>query len=110
MTAPWAEAALAEVVLDGSPLTEAAYYAGTLSRNIDSKMNGFVALCAVVGKLQKISLAGCGLGPASMGELAKAISCADAALTNVVITGAAIGESHVAALRAAAPTGCEVVW
>eukprot|EP01048_Picozoa_sp_COSAG05_P014033 COSAG05_NODE_1553_length_4572_cov_80.241672_2_plen_547_part_00 len=80
-----AEAALAEVVLDGCPLTGATYWNGTLSKNIDSKMDGFVALCAVIGKLKVISLAGCGLGPASMGELGKAVSSADAALARVSV-------------------------
>eukprot|EP01048_Picozoa_sp_COSAG05_P016780 COSAG05_NODE_2205_length_3403_cov_2.502421_3_plen_630_part_01 len=76
----WAEASLAEIVLDGCPLTGATYYNGTLSENIDSQMDGFVALCAVLGKLEKISLAKCGLGAASAGELAKAVSSAGASI------------------------------
>eukprot|EP01048_Picozoa_sp_COSAG05_P019630 COSAG05_NODE_3125_length_2304_cov_12.837188_1_plen_447_part_00 len=78
-------AALAEVVLDGCPLTGASGY--QLREGIDSNMDGFVALCAVLGKLKKISLAGCGLGPASMGELAKAVSSADAAVAHISISG-----------------------
>ena len=45
---------------------------------VDSEMDGFVALCAVLGKLERVSLAKCGLGPASAAELAKAVSSADA--------------------------------
>eukprot|EP01048_Picozoa_sp_COSAG05_P029316 COSAG05_NODE_9578_length_614_cov_1.885437_1_plen_204_part_11 len=46
-------------------------------------MEGFVALCAALGKLQKISLANCGLGAASASELAKAVSSADASLASL---------------------------
>jgi hypothetical protein len=80
-----ADATLAEVVLDGCPLTGATPKHGDALtygwENVDSQMEGFVALCAVLGKLKKISLANCGLGPASVAEF-----------------------------RSVAPTGCEVVW
>ena len=78
--------------------------------NIDSDMTGFIAFCGVLGKLHEINLSGCQLGPTSATELGKAISSADGSLTKVVITGAVIGADDLAALRSAAPTGCEVVW
>ena len=78
--------------------------------NIDSDMTGFIAFCGVLGKLHEINLSGCQLGPTSAAELGKAISSADGSLTKVVITGAVIGADDVAALRSAAPIGCEVVW
>ena len=53
------------------------------NKDIDKEMAGFVALCAVLGKMQKISLSNCGLGPTSMGELAKAVSSAEAALNSL---------------------------
>ena len=62
-----------------------------LQFDIDTKMDGFVSLCAVLGKLQKISLANCGLGPASAAELAKAVSDAEAALARVSVLSNPIG-------------------
>ena len=56
--------------------------------NIDSDMTGFIALCGVLGKLHEINLSDCGLGAASAGELAKAVSSAAAALAVLNISGA----------------------
>ena len=55
-------------------------------------MDGFVALCAVLGKLERISLANCGLGPASAAELAKVVSSAGAAITSANLLHNPLGE------------------
>ena len=73
-------AALASVNFSGNPLTGATYYSVWESwENIDSNLAGFIALCSVLGKLNEVNLSDCHLGPASVVELAKVFSDADAA-------------------------------
>ena len=53
--------------------------------NIDSSMDGFIALCAVIGKVHTIRLADCGLGPRSTAELSKVFTNADATIARLTI-------------------------
>ena len=62
-------------------------------------MDGFVALCAVLGTLADVNLSDCQLGPTSTVELAKAFSGADAKLD--VRQNASIGAEEVRVLRSA---------
>jgi hypothetical protein len=88
-------------VLDGNQLTGAVRERGDW-KNIDSQMEGFIALCSVIGKVPKISLASCQLGPASAAELAKAVSNAGAALIKVDVSGnSEIGGEGKTALQTA---------
>jgi hypothetical protein len=70
--------------LSGCPLTGAIYEDGEWY-DIDSDMAGFVALCGVLGKLHEVNLSNCGLGPSSAGELAKAVSSAEAAVNSITV-------------------------
>eukprot|EP01043_Picozoa_sp_COSAG02_P029576 COSAG02_NODE_1847_length_10681_cov_21.865904_5_plen_992_part_00 len=91
----WAEAVLASVNLSGNPLTGAIqnfHKSGFPWENIDSDMAGFIALCSVLGKLTKVNLSDCHLGPASAAELAKVFSDADAALTSMNCLNNPLGE------------------
>eukprot|EP01047_Picozoa_sp_COSAG01_P045450 COSAG01_NODE_4186_length_5260_cov_5.388684_3_plen_1312_part_00 len=84
-----ATAVLKEIALDGCPLTGATKKYSSdahFSQNIDSQMDGFVALCSFLGKLHKVSLSNCGLGTTSTAELAKVFSDPSAALKKVVIS------------------------
>ena len=77
---------------------------------IDSDMDGFIALCAVLGKVRTVRLADCGLGASSVAELSKVFSDATAALTEVdVRSNWGLDEAAVAALRAAAPETCKIL-
>ena len=72
-------AALVEVNLSGCPLTGATYEVNDAQtamvwKNIDSKMEGFIALCSVIGKVHTLSLSDCHLGPASAAELSKLLN------------------------------------
>ena len=83
-----ATASIVEINLGGQPLTGATRdfsKRGAPWENIDSQMDGFVALCSVLDKVQKISLADCHLGPASAAELGKAISDANASINSLTI-------------------------
>eukprot|EP01047_Picozoa_sp_COSAG01_P023359 COSAG01_NODE_1411_length_10408_cov_6.595402_3_plen_1024_part_00 len=81
-----AAAVLASLTVSGNPLTGATCDLVGNWSNIDSDMSGFVALCAVLGKLTQVNLSDCHLGPASMPELAKVFRDADAAVKKVVIS------------------------
>jgi uncharacterized protein YjbI with pentapeptide repeats len=105
-----ATAVLASVNLSGNGLTGAIKDWRGQWKEIDSDLSGFTALCTILAKVTEVNLSDCGLGPASMPELAKAFSNAEAALAQVDIRGAHVGETDLEALRAAAPEGCEVVW
>ena len=50
---------------------------------IDSNMDGFIALCTVLGKVRTVRLADCALGARSTAELAKVFRDADAALNSL---------------------------
>ena len=82
-----ADAAVKKINLSGCPLTGAEKTDGNWYE-IDSDMTGFIALCGVLGKLHEINMSDCGLGAASAGEFAKAVSDADAALAVLNISGA----------------------
>ena len=84
-----AGAGINSIVLDGCALTGATKRNSsdkTFSQDIDSQMDGFVALCAVLGKLERISLVNCGLGPTSAAELSKAVSSAGAVVVSLTIS------------------------
>eukprot|EP01048_Picozoa_sp_COSAG05_P015084 COSAG05_NODE_1776_length_4111_cov_87.186174_2_plen_817_part_00 len=79
---PEVNAAVKKINLSGCPLTGAEKIFGKWEK-IDSDMTGFIALCGVLGKLHEINMSDCGLGAASAGEFAKAVSDADAALNSL---------------------------
>ena len=72
--------------------------------NIGSDMAGFIALCGVLGKLHEINMSDCGLGAVSAGELAKAVSDAEAALAHLAICQNKIGSEGGTALVEAIKT------
>ena len=77
---------------------------------IDSNMDGFIALCTVLGKVRTVRLVDCGLGARSTAELAKVFRDADAALTKVDVRGnKGLDKAAVDALRAAALETCEIL-
>ena len=82
--------------------------------NIDSDMAGFVALCAVLGQLTEVNLSDCGLGPASMSELAKVFGDADAALASINLSGNnGINQKSQRALQESASSrrpSIELIW
>ena len=55
--------------------------------NIDSNMDGFTATCSVLGKVRKVTLSDCGLGPSSCAELSKVFRDADAAVEDLDLSG-----------------------
>ena len=75
-------AAVKNINLSGCPLAGAKKIRGNWNE-IDSDMTGFIALCGVLGKLHEINMSDCGLGAASAGEFAKAVSDADAAIVSI---------------------------
>jgi hypothetical protein len=78
--------------------------------NIDSDLDGFVALCAVLGKVRTVRLANCGLGASSAAELSKIFSDATAALTQIDLRGhPGLDRAALELLRAAAPTTCNIL-
>jgi hypothetical protein len=85
-------AALVSVNVFGNGLAGATKTAGwngskfTIWENIDSKMSGFAALCAVLGQLTEVNLSDCGLGPTSLRELAKVFRDASVALASFSIS------------------------
>eukprot|EP01047_Picozoa_sp_COSAG01_P011914 COSAG01_NODE_527_length_15894_cov_55.365622_1_plen_476_part_10 len=91
-------AVLASLTVSGNPLTGATCDMFGNWSNIDSDMSGFVALCAVLGKLTEVNLSDCHLGPTSTGELAKVFSDADAVLEEVNLAFNKIGAEGGAAL------------
>ena len=108
-----ARAVVNSLTLSGNPLTGATCdtrYDPPNSENFDSDMSGFIALCAILGKLNEVDLSDCHLGVASAAELAKIFSDDSAALARVDIRGADVDEAVLGSLRAAAPEGCEVEW
>eukprot|EP01047_Picozoa_sp_COSAG01_P022104 COSAG01_NODE_1303_length_10815_cov_14.897938_8_plen_1330_part_00 len=86
----WETAALASLTLSGNPLTGAIQTGPYTWDKVDSEMDGFVALCAVLGKLTEVDLSDCHLGVASTAELAKVFSDADAVIAHVALSGNAI--------------------
>eukprot|EP01044_Picomonas_judraskeda_P005078 COSAG03_NODE_464_length_7697_cov_3.596999_2_plen_1099_part_00 len=94
-------AALASVNFSGNPLTGATYNS-ILGRweNIDSDLVGFIALCSVLGKLNEVNLSDCHLGPASVAELAKVFSDADAVVTDLNVSEAVIGDAGATLVEA----------
>ena len=73
-------------------------------------MDGFIALCAHIGRVRTVCLADCGLGASSAAELSKVLSDATAVLTKVDVRGnKELDEEAVDALRAAAPETCEIL-
>eukprot|EP01047_Picozoa_sp_COSAG01_P056141 COSAG01_NODE_6332_length_3731_cov_7.563051_1_plen_1055_part_00 len=105
-----ASAALNSLTLSGNPLTGATLNGGFIDQyiNIDSDMSGFVALCAVLGKLTEVNLSDCHLGPTSTGELVKVFSDADAVLNSLTINNNAIGGPCAVRLIDGAKTGVAV--
>jgi hypothetical protein len=97
-----ARAALASLNLSGNSLTGATARHGDAANygweNIDSEMAGFIALCAVLGRLTEVNLSDCRLGPTSTAELAKVFSDADAVLEEVNLAFNKIGAEGGAAL------------
>eukprot|EP01047_Picozoa_sp_COSAG01_P082332 COSAG01_NODE_16768_length_1206_cov_2.324300_1_plen_303_part_10 len=85
-----ASAVLASLNLSSNPLTGASRNVSKLGgpwENIDSDMTGFIALCAVLGKLNEVNLSDCHLGPTSTAELAKVFSNARAAIKSLALSG-----------------------
>ena len=103
-------AAVESIDLSGCGLTGATKDDYGDWQNIDSNMDGFIALCAVLGKVRTVRLADCALGASSVVELSKIFSDATAALTeldvrrNVALDGAALAK-----LRAAAAETCKIL-
>ena len=64
-------------------------------------MDGFVALCAVLGKIRTVRLADCGLGPSSAAELSKIFSDATAEIVSVNCLANQFGEEGLATLLTA---------
>jgi hypothetical protein len=83
-------AVLASLTLSGNKITGTKYERRQWIYDVD--LSGFTSLCQVLGRLNEVNLSDCGLGPASMPELAKVFSNADAALAVVNVVGNAIGE------------------
>ena len=98
-----ATAAVKNINLSGCPLAGAKKIRGNWNE-IDSDMTGFIALCGVLGKLHEINMSDCGLGAASAGEFAKAVSDADAALALLNISFNKIGSEGGVALVEALKT------
>ena len=103
-------AAVESIDLSGCGLTGATKDDFGDWQKIDSNMDGFIALCAVLGKVRTVRLADCGLGASSVAELSKIFSDATTAMTKVDIRHAAIDEEALDTLKGAVPEGCEVVW
>ena len=83
-----AGAAVESIDLSSCKLTGATWnpYDGKAKwENFDSNMDGFIALCSVLGKVRTVRLADCGLGARSTAELAKVFRDADAALNLLTI-------------------------
>eukprot|EP01047_Picozoa_sp_COSAG01_P042757 COSAG01_NODE_3752_length_5730_cov_10.372580_1_plen_1826_part_01 len=76
-----ATAALASLTLSDNRITGTKNEGGEWI--YDADLSGFTSLCQVLGKLNEVNLSNCHLGPASMLELAKAFSDADAAVKKV---------------------------
>ena len=72
--------------------------------NIDSNMDGFIALCSVLGKIRTVRLAKCGLGGASAAELEKmVVSPRSSSITESIdLSGCAIDPTATAQLLSAA--------
>jgi Ran GTPase-activating protein (RanGAP) involved in mRNA processing and transport len=87
-----ATAALASVNFSGNGLTGASKEHGQWE-NIDLDLSGFVSLCTVLGKVTEVNLNDCGLGSASMPELAKIFSDPSAAVAHLNIAGELISPS-----------------
>eukprot|EP01047_Picozoa_sp_COSAG01_P016760 COSAG01_NODE_868_length_13035_cov_4.786024_4_plen_79_part_00 len=77
-------------------------------------MDGFVALCAVLGKLTEVDLSDCHLGVASTVELAKVFSDAGAALVSINLSGnIAIDQRSRSVLQESASSrqpSIELIW
>eukprot|EP01046_Picozoa_sp_COSAG06_P036160 COSAG06_NODE_3960_length_4717_cov_11.330446_4_plen_884_part_00 len=94
-----AGAAVESIDLSGCKLTGATktkWYGGEyVLEKIDSDMDGFIALCAVLGKVRTVRLADCGLGASSVAELSKIFSDATAAVKEVVLdSNPLFGKTH----------------
>ena len=63
---------------------------------IDSDLSGFSALCAVLGKVRRVTLSDCGLGPASAAELSKVFQDAGAVVEVLTLSQNKIGGYAVA--------------
>jgi hypothetical protein len=64
-------------------------------------MDGFIALCAVLGKVRTVRLADCGLGASSGAELSKTFSDADADMGSVNCLANHFGDEGLATLLTA---------
>jgi len=58
-------------------------------------MDGFIALCTVIGNVRTIRLADCGLGPGSAAELSKVFTNADAAVARLSLSDNMITSSSL---------------
>jgi hypothetical protein len=96
-----ASAVLASVNFCGNGLTGAAKEFEQW-KNIDSDLSGFVSLCTVLGKVTEVNLSDCGLGPASMPELANIFSDPSAAIEKVNVSGCNVTKETAAQLLTAA--------
>jgi hypothetical protein len=94
-------AVLASVNFCGNGLTGAAKEFEQW-KNIDSDLSGFVSLCTVLGKVTEVNLSDCGLGPASMPELANIFSDPSAAIEKVNVSGCNVTKETAAQLLTAA--------
>lgn len=92
-------AAIAEVILDGCPLTAPAQCRHPHEHS-DSQMDGFVAFCAVLSRLRRVSLADCSVGSTSAIELAKALGNADAAIEELNLGGCKLTGANPAGIGA----------
>eukprot|EP01047_Picozoa_sp_COSAG01_P024917 COSAG01_NODE_1555_length_9928_cov_20.399837_10_plen_449_part_00 len=106
-----ATAVVNSLTLSGNPLTGAST---DKWKNIDSDMSGFIALCAILGKLNEVDLSDCHLGVASAAELAKVFSDDSAVLASVNLSGnRAIDQESRSALQESVlsrqPT-VELIW
>eukprot|EP01046_Picozoa_sp_COSAG06_P043704 COSAG06_NODE_5768_length_3282_cov_3.482878_2_plen_711_part_00 len=81
-----AVAAVESIDLSECGLTGATYDPDAeLWDKIDSNIDGFIALCVLLGKVRTVRLANCGLGPRSTAELAKVFHDADVALNSLTL-------------------------
>jgi hypothetical protein len=101
-----AMAVLASLNLSGNSLTGATAKYGNAAEygleNVDSEMEGFVALCAVLSRLTEVNLSDCWLGPASITELTKVFRDARAAIEKVNVSGCDVTQEAAAQLLTAA--------
>ena len=109
-----AGAAVESIDLSGCGLTGATKDRYGNWQKIDSNMDGFIALCAVLGKVRTVRLADCGLGASSVAELSKIFSDATAVVADLNMLDlrknpGVQDREALAVLREAAPAPCTIL-